>query len=75
VEDFATLCAGVSLGGGVRVGAAAYLGMNAAVREGLTVGDGAVLGMGAALTRDLPPGQTWVGQPARPLRQTLGVSA
>ena len=66
VDDFATLCAGVSLGGGVRVGEGAYLGMNASVRQGLTVGRDAVLGMGAALVDHLPPGECWVGTPARP---------
>ncbi len=66
VDDYATLCAGVSLGGGVHVGEAAYVGMNASVRERLTVGAGGTLGMGAALVRDLPPGETWAGVPARP---------
>ncbi|WP_241153848.1 PglD-related sugar-binding protein [Nocardioides pantholopis] len=66
VEDFGTLCAGVSLGGGVHVGAAAYLGMNSCVREGLRVGEEAVLGMGAGLLSPLPAGETWVGLPARP---------
>lgn len=72
VEDFATLCAGVSLGGSVLVRREAYLGMNASVREGLTVGIGATLGMGAALTRGLPDGQTWVGVPAARVSERSG---
>jgi sugar O-acyltransferase (sialic acid O-acetyltransferase NeuD family) len=68
LDDYATVCAGVALGGGVRVGAGAYLGMNAAVRENLVVGRDATLGMGSVLLRDLPENQTWVGAPARPLR-------
>jgi sugar O-acyltransferase (sialic acid O-acetyltransferase NeuD family) len=67
VDDYATLCAGVTLGGAVRVHAGAYLGMSSCVREGLTVGVDATLGMGAALVDHLPDGQTWAGTPARPL--------
>lgn len=67
VGDFATLCAGVSLGGRVTVGEGAYLGMNSSVRERVHVGRDAVLGMGAVLLQDLPAGETWVGTPARSL--------
>lgn len=73
VEDFATLCAGVTLGGDVRVRSGAYLGMNSCVREGLTVGRDATLGMGAVLLQDLPDGETWAGVPARPIRSRIGV--
>lgn len=68
VEDFTTLCAGVLLGGSVRVGTRAYLGMGSSVREGRTVGAGSTLGMGAVLLDDLPPDQTWAGVPARLMR-------
>jgi acetyltransferase-like isoleucine patch superfamily enzyme len=67
VADFATLAAGVSLGGGVRVGRAAYLGMNAAVHPGVRIGAGAVVGMGAVVLTDVPDGETWAGVPARAL--------
>jgi acetyltransferase-like isoleucine patch superfamily enzyme len=68
VEDFVTLCAGVTLGGGVRLRNGAYLGMNASVRPGVTVGRDATLGMGAALVEDLPDRETWVGVPAHRLQ-------
>lgn len=68
VGDFATICAGVAVGGEVVVGEGAYLGMSSSVRQRLTVGSDAVLGMGAVLLQDLPPGETWAGVPARPVR-------
>ncbi len=68
VERFATLASGVRLGGNVRLGAGCYLGAGALVREGVAVGAGAMVGMGAVVLRDVPPGEVWVGNPARRLR-------
>jgi sugar O-acyltransferase (sialic acid O-acetyltransferase NeuD family) len=73
VEDFATFAAGVSLGGGVRVGRGAYLGMNSCVRERTVIGANATVGMGAVVLADVPAGQTWVGVPARSL-ETAAIS-
>ena len=72
VHDYATLCAGVSLGGHVTVGEAAYLGMNSSVREHVRVGRGATLGMGATLLRDQHDGETWYGVPAAPAHDRAG---
>lgn len=65
LEDFSTLAAGVALGGSVLVREAAYIGMNASVRQGVTVGAGATVGMAAAVLADVPEQQKWVGVPAR----------
>ena len=68
IADHVTFASRVSLSGTVSVGEAAYLGTGAMVREGLSVGAGALLGMGAVVLEDVPPGQLWVGCPARYLR-------
>lgn len=65
LDDFATLAAGVALGGTVRVGEAAYIGMNASVRQGLTIGSESTVGMGAVVLQDVPAEATWAGVPAR----------
>ena len=65
VEDFATLCAGVTLGGSVHIGARAYIGMNASILERLTVGANAVVGMGSVVLGEIPGNETWAGVPAR----------
>jgi sugar O-acyltransferase (sialic acid O-acetyltransferase NeuD family) len=67
VEDFATVCAGVSLGGSVTIGVAAYIGMNASVRERVLVGPDSTIGMGACVLTDVPAGEVWAGVPARSL--------
>jgi sugar O-acyltransferase (sialic acid O-acetyltransferase NeuD family) len=68
VEDHVTLASGVRLGGGVRLERGAYVGSGALVREGTTVGAWSLVGMGSTVLGDVPPGEVWVGSPARRLR-------
>lgn len=67
VGDYVTLAPGARINGNVTLGSHCYIGTNAVIRQGLTIGEGAVVGMGAVVTRDVPPGVTVVGNPARPL--------
>jgi len=64
LADYATLCAGVVLGGNVSIGRTAYVGMGASVREGMSVEAGALVGMGSVVLTDVGEGETWVGVPA-----------
>ena len=43
------------------------IGSNATILCGLTIGTGAMIGAGAVVTRDVEPGETVIGNPARPL--------
>jgi sugar O-acyltransferase (sialic acid O-acetyltransferase NeuD family) len=68
IRDYSILAPGAVLGGSVHVGRGCYLGSRSAVRQHLRVGDGALVGMGAVVVRDVPPGSTVAGNPARLLR-------
>ncbi|MBN1470745.1 MAG: acetyltransferase [Syntrophaceae bacterium] len=74
MEDYATLAPGVHLSGYVHVGKRAYIGTGAVIINGIqgnpiVIGDDAVVGAGACVTQSIPPGETWVGVPARPIRK------
>ena len=70
VGDYATVASGVRLGGGAVLETGAYVGAGALVREGVTVGAWSLVGMGSVVLHDVPPGETWVGNPARNLRRS-----
>lgn len=65
VGDFVTFAPRVSCNGNVTIGDGAYIGTGALLRPGITIGEEAVVGMGAVVVRDVPPGTTVKGNPAR----------
>lgn len=46
-----------------------FVGAGAMILKGVTIGNGAVVGAGAVVTRDIPPGEIWAGNPARKIGQ------
>jgi len=53
--------------GPIVIGDRVFLGQRSVVLGGVTIGDGATVGAHAVVTRDVAPGQTVVGVPARPV--------
>lgn len=72
IGDFVTFAPGVKCNGNVVIEDYAYIGTGASIIQGkskrsLTIGRGAIVGMGAVVTKDVAPGVTVFGNPARPL--------
>jgi len=47
----------------------ASIGANATILCGVTIGDGAMVGAGSVVTKDIPAGEVWIGNPAKFLRK------
>ena len=65
IGDYTTLSPGALVNGDVRLGEGVFLGTGAIITPGITIGDHAVIGAGAVVVRDVPPGVTVKGVPAR----------
>lgn len=64
-RDAALRAEGLELGRPVTIGCDVWIGGGAIVLPGVTIGDGAIVGAGSVVTRDVTPGATVAGNPAR----------
>lgn len=69
VGDFAHISPNAVLAGGVTVGHQTWVGACASLRQLISIGEGSIVGMGAVVTKDVEPGLTVLGNPARTRRQ------
>jgi UDP-2-acetamido-3-amino-2,3-dideoxy-glucuronate N-acetyltransferase len=47
------------------VGDNVSIGAGAVILPGIKIGNGAIIGAGAVVTKDVPAGETWIGNPAK----------
>lgn len=66
IGDGAHIAPGARLAGEITVGASAFIGAGAVILPRLSIGEGAVIGAGAVVTKNVAPGATMIGNPARP---------
>lgn len=50
----------------------ASIGSSVSILCGVTIGAGAMIGAGSVVTKDIPPGEIWAGNPARFVRKADG---
>ncbi len=65
--NFVSIMPGANLSGNVTVDDHVFIGTGATILQGLHIGKGAVIGAGAVVTKNVAPGITVVGVPARPM--------
>lgn len=65
-RDPALRAQGLEFGRPIRIGTNVWIGGGALVLPGVTIGDDAIVGAGSVVTRDVAPGATVIGNPARP---------
>jgi maltose O-acetyltransferase len=65
-RDPAVRASGLENGKAIVIGKNVWIGGGAILLPGITIGDDAIVGAGSVVTRDVAPGTTVVGNPARP---------
>lgn len=65
IGDFSTIMPMAAISGNVTIGKGCLIGASSAILQGVSIGDGATVAMGAIVLRDVPPGATVMGNPAK----------
>lgn len=69
IGDFASVSAGVVLGGYVKIGRFSAIALNATVFDRISVDENTVVGAASLVTKDLPPNVLAYGNPAKIIRE------
>lgn len=55
--------------GTVVIGSKCFIGMNTLIVHSVKIGDNVVVGAGSVVTKDIPSGEVWAGNPAKFIRK------
>lgn len=69
VQRNASVVAHAMIAGSCVIGKDSWIAPCASLREYVSVGEGSTLGLGAVATKNIPPGETWIGIPARAMQK------
>lgn len=74
IHDYVRIAPGVNLASRVILEKGAFLGIGSNIILGITIGEWAIIGAGAVVIRDIPPGVTAVGVPAKVIKNKNGAA-
>lgn len=60
--------------GRIKIGKRCFIGIHAIILPGITIGDDCVVGAGSVVTKNIPSGEVWGGNPARFIKKTKQLS-
>lgn len=69
ISDFVTLYPGVNVSGGTVIGECVEMGTGSRIIQGIRISPGSVVGAGAVVVKDISEAGTYVGVPARRMKQ------
>jgi sugar O-acyltransferase (sialic acid O-acetyltransferase NeuD family) len=65
IEAWSLIGSNVTIAGNTSIGENCYIGSGSSVKNGLSIGDGVMIGLASNVIRDVLPGATVAGNPAR----------
>ena len=56
--------------GKIKVGNNSFIGCNVTILRGVTIGNNCVIGAGSVVTKNVPDGEVWAGNPAKFIKKS-----
>lgn len=67
IGNFVHIGPGAVILGNVTVKEQSFVGANSVIKQGVTIGKCSIIGAGSVVLKDVPAGEVWAGNPAKPL--------